>query len=87
MLNPFGPQQDPGLFSYVNLKKRILQNVKAARVDDQIFEVVKKAYEDSLNKENGVIWLARFERKRLLAQVMKQVLSDMVRKLDESAKL
>ena len=25
MLNPFGPQREPGLSSYVNLKKRMLQ--------------------------------------------------------------
>lgn len=87
MLNPFGPQKDPGLFSYINLKKRILQDVKAARVDDQIFEVVQKAFEDALKKDHVVILLERFEKKRLLAQIMKQVLSDMVRKLDESAKL
>ena len=86
MLNPFGPQQDPGLHSYIDLKKRVLREVKAARVDDQIFEVVQKAFEDALKKDNVVILLARFERKRLLAQVMKQVLSDMVRKLDESAR-
>jgi hypothetical protein len=85
MLNPFGPQQDPGLFSYINLKKRTLQNVQAARVNDQIFEVVQKAYEDALKKEN--ILLTRFEKKHLLAQIMKRVLTDMLKKLDKSSRV
>jgi len=87
MLNPFAPQQDPGMFSYIDLKRRVLRDVAAARVDDQIFEVVQKAFEDALKQENVLILLARVEKKRLLAQVMKQVLTDMVRKLDESTKL
>jgi hypothetical protein len=85
MLNPFSPQQDPNLSSYVNLKKRILKDIKAAKVEDQIFEVIQKAYEDAFKKDNIVILLARYEKKRLLAQTMKQVLSDMVRKLDDSS--
>ena len=85
MLNPFNPQQDPNVSSYINLKKRILNDIKAAKVEDQIFEVVQKAYEDALNKGNPVILLARNEKKRLLAQIMKQVLSDMVRKLEDNS--
>jgi hypothetical protein len=81
MSNPFGPQQDSGLFSYVNLKKRMLQNVQAAKVDDQIFQVVQKAFENALQKENVV--LSRPERKHLFAQILKSVLEDMVRKLDQ----
>jgi len=75
------------MFSYIDLKRRVLRDVAAARVDDQIFEVVRKAFEDALKQENVLILLARVEKKRLLAQVMKQVLTDMVRKLDESTKL
>ena len=85
MLNPFNPQQDPNVSSYINLKKRILNDIKAAKVEDQIFEVVQKAYEDALNKGNPLILLARNEKKRLLAQIMKQVLSDMVRKLEDNS--
>jgi len=83
MLNPFGPQQDPPLSSYVNLRQRILQSVQAARVNDQIFLVVQKAFEDALNKEN--IPLIRTERKRLFVRIMKQVLIDMIEKLDKSS--
>ena len=80
-LNPFGPQQEPGLSSYVNLKKRMLQNVQAANVNDQIFQVVQNAFENAMQKENIV--LSRPERKRLFAQILKSVLEEMVRKLDD----
>ena len=79
MKNPFGPEQYP-LPSYVNLKKRMLQNVKAAKVNDQIFQVVQKAYEQALRMENVV--LSRPERERLLSQILKSVLEDMIKKLD-----
>jgi len=82
MKNPFAPQQDSN--SYFNLKKRMLQKVQEAQVNDQIFEVVQKAYDDVMNKEN--IILSRQERKRLLAQILKSVLEDMIKKLgNESA--
>ncbi len=84
MKNPFGPQQDPGLYSYVNLQQRMLKNVKAARVNDQIFSAVQKAFEDSLRMENIVLSAA--EKQRMLAQIMKQVLTDMLSKLDDTSK-
>ena len=83
--NPFGPPQDPsGIFSTLNIRKRLLQKVDAARVDDQIFQIVQHAFEDALKEEKTV--LARVEKKYLLAQVMKEVLGDMLKKLDESTK-
>ncbi len=85
MLNPFGSQQDPGLYSYVNLKKRMLQNIKATRVNDQIFQVVQDTFDSALRHENVV--LSNPERKRLLSQILKSVLEDMLQKLDNSAKL
>ena len=84
MLNPFGSQQDPGLSSYVNLKERMLQNVQAAKIDDQIFQVVQNAFEAALGKENIV--LSRPERKRLFAQILQSVLEEMVSKLDGRSK-
>ena len=69
------PQSD----SYFNLKKRMLQKVQEAQVNDKIFEVVQKAYDDVMNKENIV--LSRQERTRLLAQILKSVLEDMIKKL------
>jgi uncharacterized membrane protein YheB (UPF0754 family) len=79
MQNPFAPQPESN--SYINLKERILQQVRSARVNDRIFKVVQNAYEEALAQEN--IILSRPERKRLLAQVLKQVLADMLKKLDE----
>lgn len=79
MLNPFGSQQVPG--SYVNLQKRMLQRVQSAKIDDQIFEVVTRASEIALNEEG--ILLSRPERKRLLSQILKLVLDDMLKKLDD----
>jgi hypothetical protein len=83
--NPFGPQQDPsGLFSSLNARQRLLKNIRAAKVDDQIFQVIQNAFEEALSKENVV--LSRAERQYLLAHVMKQVLTDMVNKLDNTTK-
>jgi len=84
MQNPFGPQPDPGLYSYLNLKKRLYKNIQAAGVKDEIFRAVQKAFEAALDKEK--LPLSRPERKRLLAQVMKDVLSDMLTKLESGPK-
>jgi hypothetical protein len=81
MKNPFGQQQDSG--SYIDLKKRMLQHVQSAKINDQIFQVVQRAYEDALSTENIV--LSRPERKRLLSQILKDVLDDMVQKLEKSS--
>jgi hypothetical protein len=84
MENPFGSQSDPGLYSHVNLKKRLYKNVQAAGVKDEIFRAVQKAFEAALDKEK--LPLSRPERKRLLAQVMKDVLNDMLAKLESGPK-
>jgi len=81
MLNPFAPQQDPG--SYVDLRKRMLQHVQYMKVNDQIFEVVKNAYEHAVITENIV--LSRAEKNRMLSQIMKMVLEDMIKKLNEGS--
>ena len=78
MRNPFGSEQVPG--SYVDLRKRMFQHVQDLNVNDQIFEVVKNAYEQALAKEN-VPFLSRPERNRMLSQIMKMVLEDMSKKL------
>lgn len=79
-MNPFGPQQEPGLSSYVNLKQRILKKVQAAKLEDQIFQIVQNAFEEALDKEN--VLLSRPERKRLFSQILLAVLNDMAGKLD-----
>lgn len=78
MLNPFAPKEDPG--SYIDLRKRMLRHVQSSKVNDKIFEVVKNSYEQALIRENVI--LSRAERSRLLSQIMKMVLKDMLDKLD-----
>ena len=77
MLNPFGSQKVPG--SYVDLRKRMFQHVQDMKVNDQIFEIVKNAYDQALARENVV--LSRPEITRMLSQIMKLVLEDMIKKL------
>ncbi|MFN8463693.1 MAG: hypothetical protein U0X93_18215 [Anaerolineales bacterium] len=78
MKNPFGDQKVPG--SYHNLKERMYKKV-SAQVNEQILEMMIKAYENALNDENIV--LTRPERKRLLSQITKMVMEDMLKKLDD----
>jgi len=76
MKNPFGDQQVPG--SYHNLKERMYKKV-SADVNEQIRQVMVKAYEASLNEEN--IMLTRPERNRLLSQISKMVFDDVLKSL------
>ncbi len=78
MQNPFGSQPDSG--SYIDLKKRMLERIQSFKVNDQIFEVIQVAYEDALKQEQ--IILSSPERKRMLSQILRLVLEDMIRKLD-----
>ena len=79
MENYFALQPDSG--SYANLKTRLFRKVQANGINDQVFMIVQKAYEDVLAQEKVI--LSRSERKRLFSQVLKLVLEDMVKKLDD----
>ena len=79
MFNPPDPFQPD---TYIGLQKRLIKRVQAAKVDDQIFEAVQAAYEKTLKSENIV--LSRPERERLLRNVLKAVLTDMLAKLDDA---
>ena len=84
MLNPFASQPDSDfddLKKLMDLKKVMLQKVQEAQVNDQIFEAVQKAYEDALKAENIV--LTPRERKRLLSQILRSVLEDMLKKMSD----
>ena len=70
MKNPFGDERMPG--SYHNLKERMYKKI-STEVNDQVFEIMVKAYENALNDENIV--LTRQERMRLLSQIVEMVLS------------
>jgi hypothetical protein len=78
MKNPFGDQPIPG--SYHNLKERMYKKV-LAKVNDHISVILQTAYENALNEENVV--LSRPERKRLFSQILKMVMEEMLKKLDD----
>lgn len=77
MKNPFGDQKVPG--SYHNLQERMYKKI-SANVSEKILEMMIKAYEDALNDENIV--LTRPKRKRLLSQITKMVMEDLLKKID-----
>ena len=79
MLNPPNSYQNSG--SYVDLLKRITQHVQQKKVDDQMLVILQQVFENEVDKENIV--LSRPERVRLLRQVTKAVLTDMLGKLDD----
>ena len=79
MLNPrdaFGPG------SYTELRGRVLSSMRTAGIDDQVFELVRDAYEQVLSAQTLV--LSRAEKRRLLADVLKSVLEEMNRRLDKA---
>ncbi len=78
----FNPSDSFPSGTYFHLRKRVIQRLRSAKVDDRIFEAVQDVYEQTLNSENIV--LSRVERDRLLRQVMQVVLSDMLTKLDRA---
>jgi len=78
MKNPFGDQQVPG--SYHNLKERMFKKVNT-NVNHQILVSLQNAYEKALNEENVV--LSRPERKRLFSQIVKMVMEEMLKKIDD----
>jgi len=79
MFNPFD-SHDSG--SYVDLQKRMLARLQAARVDEQVLDVLQKAYERELAAEQIV--LSRPERARLFAQSMKAVFANVLTKIEGS---
>lgn len=80
MKNPFGDQQVPG--SYHNLKERMYKRV-SANVNDQILGILQKAYENALYEEN--VALSRPERNRLFSQIVKMVMEDLLKRLDDQS--
>jgi hypothetical protein len=58
----------------------VLRHVQYSAENEKIFEVVKNAHENALIRENIV--LSRGETWRLLSQLMKMVLKEMLEKLD-----
>ncbi len=68
--------------SYYDLRQHIMARLRAAKIDDQVIEIMENAAENALAAEHLV--LSRPEKKRLLTEVMRSVLGDINKKLDES---
>jgi len=80
MLNPGDLNKDFG--SYVNLKKRVFQRVQSSGINDKILDIARQACEEAIKAE-GVV-LARVEKKRLQTQVLKLILDEMSKGLENS---
>ena len=76
MLNPY---QYSG--SYDELLKLMLQQAQQNEIDNQILELLKQFFERELSKENRP--LSRPERVRLLQEVSKAIVTDVLRKIDD----
>jgi hypothetical protein len=78
MFNPPDSYPNPG--SYLDLKKRMIQHMQQAKVDDRMIEIVQMACENELDKQHIV--LSSLEKELLLRQVIQAVLTDILVKLD-----
>ena len=79
MFNP--PNSIPEFGSYDEIEKKMLQRVRAAKLDEKILAIVQAKYEEELAQRNVI--LSRPERKRLYKVVVKAVLDDVLGKLGE----
>jgi hypothetical protein len=69
--------------SYDDLLKRLTRRMQETAVADQMFEIVRQAYDRELNNTNLVsLPLSRPQRVRLLQQVTAAVLADVQQKVD-----
>lgn len=69
---PYNFSNDP----YKQLRERIRLRLKEEMINDKIFGLVQDAYTALLRTENVI--LSRPERNRLLRDVLKDVLTDML---------
>ncbi len=65
---------------YADLESHILNRLRSANINDQVFVVVRMAFQKALEVDDIV--LSRPERERLLADILKSVLAEMNQKLD-----
>jgi len=68
---------------YVDLQKLIVRRLKSEKIQHQIFEKLATTFDAVLADENIIV--SRVERKRLLTRVTRDVLEDMLKKLDSSS--
>ncbi len=78
MLNSYNPFTSGSY--YIDLRGYILQRLRLANINDQVFFVVQMAFAKALEVDDIV--LSRPEKERLLADVLKSVLEEMNKKLD-----
>gem|GEM_PF-4565037 len=71
----------PEFGSYDEIEKKMLQRVRAAKLDEKILAIVQAKYEEELAQRNVI--LSRPDRKRLYQTVVKAVLDDVLGKLGE----
>jgi len=67
---------------HLDVKGHMIQRLRAQKVNEQVFEVIQRTFEKTLAEDQLV--LSRLEKKRLLAQVLKSVLVEMNRQIDEA---
>ncbi len=80
MSNP--PNSYPGSGSYDDVLKRMTRRMQQNKVDNQIFEILRQAFEEELS--TGRIMLSRPERIRLLQQVANAILTDVLGRIDDT---
>ena len=69
--------------SYDDLLKRLTRRMQETEIAEQLFEIVRQAYDRELNNVNLVsLPLSRSQRVRLLQQVTAAVLAEVQRKAD-----
>jgi hypothetical protein len=68
---------------YDDFQKRIVQRLKSEKIQHQILEKLATTFDAVLADENIIV--SRTERKRLLTQVSRDILEDMLKKLDSSS--
>lgn len=69
---------------YNNLLARLLTQTRATKLDEQIYALLRAAYEKELTQEKIV--LSRSEQQRLFRQMAEAVLAGVNTKLEESKK-
>jgi hypothetical protein len=62
----------------------MLAIVRSGKVYDQIFQVVQNAYDETLKTED--IFLSSTEKKHMFSQILRAILEDMLKKLDERSR-
>jgi hypothetical protein len=76
MMDPY----DPSGGMYVNLRRRMVQNLKAQGLEGSILELTQTAYEQTLKTEN--IMLTPLEKKKLFSDILKLLFEDMTNGFD-----